>query len=105
MYGEGDNQDYEDQNLRSATVNVEDEQDPLIDEERLVDSNVMLAKAYREMSDASQAMAIWSERMAEALDTKIAAIRREHEAAAEILRAQERYDQASRRIGQVIGAP
>jgi len=69
-----------------------------------MESDALLVEAYRDMSAAAEDMALGARKTAEALVAKIAASKREVEAAAETLRAQERYELAlaMARIGQAV---
>lgn len=59
-------------------------------------------EAYRDLGAAAEDMALGARKTAEALVAKIAASRREVEAAKETLRAQERYELAMGRIGRAV---
>ena len=69
---------------------------------RQMESDALLAAAYRELSAASESMALRSKQTANALDAKLAWSRMELEAAGEVLRAQDRYGKAIERIGQAM---
>jgi hypothetical protein len=67
-----------------------------------MESDALLVEAYRDMSAAAEDMALGARKTAEALVAKIAASKREVEATAETLRAQERYELAMARIGRAV---
>ncbi|KAG7005492.1 hypothetical protein G7Y79_00019g046720 [Physcia stellaris] len=70
------------------------------DDRRRYESDCMLAQAYRELSEASRDMATWSHATSVALEEKLAAERRELDAAAQVLMAQARYKEATEKISQ-----
>lgn len=72
------------------------------EEERRIESDMLLVNAYHAMSAAAQDIAFWATQTAEALEKKVVASRREVGAAAATLRAQEGYEEAMARIGQAM---
>ena len=102
MYGNEHNNEQEDAISPSYTGHHEARNEAGAEDEGRIQSDILLAEAYREMSAASESMAQWSKRTAEALEAKLAASRLEFEAATETLRAQARYEQATARIGQAV---
>ena len=80
----------------------EDLRQLFMEEERHLESDIMLAEAYKEMAEASAAMAESCRETARALEDKIDAARREFQASTEVLRAQTRYEDAQTRIGKAL---
>jgi len=93
IYGDGQDEDNADDSPHHKNTN------PTV---KRIESDALLVEAYREMGNAAEDMALGARKTAEALVAKIAASKREVEAAAETLRAQERYEQAMARIGRAV---
>ncbi len=98
IYGDGQDEDKADDSPHHETTKHEAE----TDDERRIESDALLVEAYRDMGAAAEDMALGARKTAEALVAKIAASKREVEAAAETLRAQERYELAMARVGQAV---
>jgi len=102
IYGDGKDEDNADDSPHHKNTNPTVKHEAETDDERRIESDALLVEAYREMGNAAEDMALGARKTAEALVAKIAASKREVEAAAETLRAQERYEQAMARIGRAV---
>lgn len=85
-----------------ASPDDESLEDLTIDEDKQLQSDILLSAAYKKMNEASEAMAHWSRATAEALDAKIDAARREFQASTELLRAQARFQAATADVGDAV---
>jgi len=102
IYGDGQNEDDADDIPDHENTNPTAKHEAENNDERRIESDALLVEAYRDMSAAAEDMALGARKTAEVLVAKIAASKREVEAAAETLRAQERYELAMARIGRAV---
>ena len=102
IYGDDNTDEHEEADPSSGLKDSEATRKVENGDERQMESDALLVAAYREMSAASESMALWSKLTADALDAKLTWSRMEIEAAREVLQAQDRYDKAIERIGQAV---
>ena len=102
IYGDDHTDEHEEADPSSGLKDSEATRKVENGDRRQMESDALLAAAYREMSAALESMALWSKLTANALDAKLAWSRTELQAAGAVLRAQEQYDKAIERIGQAM---